>query len=152
MLLGSAGGALDGSELGMSLGTTLGMSLGDALGILLGAADGDAVGVLVGEQVGGGAGTGQLGPPGCFPPMTSKGPILSPTSKGSEHETWSLRSHVFPPHFKIHVLSMLNFPMLLPFFGSNMMTSPSLYDGPEGVCSTRSITPFLSSFTRSRGR
>ena len=76
-LVGALLGSVDGSLLGDADGKELGSDDGCALGALLGSVDID--GLLLGVSLGAGVGVPHSSPPGCLPPMTSKGPILVPT-------------------------------------------------------------------------
>ena len=154
-LLGSVD--IDGAELGWADGCALGSLVGAALGMLLGAALGtvdgklvglfdgallgsvDIDGLLLGDSLGAGVGVPHSAPPGCLPPITSKGPILVPTYRGVEQDTWISISQVLSGHATIHVVSVSNWglrPAEPVPCASKVMVLPSVYQSKSGVCST----------------
>ena len=136
-LVGSLLGSVDGSLLGDADGKELGSDDGCALGALLGSVDID--GLLLGDSLGAGVGVPHSAPPGCLPPITSKGPILVPTYRGVEQDTWISISQVLSGHATIHVVSVSNWglrPAEPVPCASKVMVLPSVYQSKSGVCST----------------
>ena len=128
-----------GGLVGDADGEELGCDVGCALGALLGSVDID--GSLLGVSLGAGVGVPHSSPPGCLPPMTSKGPILVPTYRGVEQDMWIFISQVLSGHATTHVVSVSNRglrPAEPVPCASNVIVLPSAYQSKSGVCSTRS--------------